>query len=126
MSAVVISILLLSITVGLGFSGFFGRFNILDSESKERSLALAEACGDTAIVNIAMDPDYDPDDDLVAVDSDFCTIISVSPFVGIEKTIKTQACVNKSTTNLEIKINKTFGVTSWKELANFSPNHPCS
>lgn len=130
MSAIVISILLLAITVGLGFSGFFGRFNILDSENKERSLALAEACADKAILNFVQNQTYNPVNECVEVGdvcpdgTNICTIVS-KIFSGSGTTFKTQACINESVTNLEVIIDNNFTVTSWQELPNFSPNNPC-
>lgn len=125
-SAIIISVLLLAITVALGFSGFFGRFNILDSESKERSSALAEACGDTAILNFAQDQSYNPSNQSVTVGSDHCKIVSLATAAN-QTTIKTQACINKSVTNLQVVIDSTaFTITSWDEVPNFSPNAPCS
>lgn len=114
-SAIIITILLLAITVSLGFSGFFTRFNILDSESKERSLALAEACIDKAMLNIAQNLLYNPINETVAIESDQCKIVSVTAS-GNQRTIKTQAVVNKSYTNLKIVINAdTFSIISWEE-----------
>ena len=115
MSAVVISVLLLTITLSLGLSGFFGRLNIVDSESKERSIALAEACVDTAILEIAKGTNYTGQ---VNVDSDSCTIVSIMPDTPSsgQTTIKTQAVVNKSYTNFEVIINsKNFSIISWEE-----------
>lgn len=123
-SAIVISVLLLAITVSLGFSGFFTVFNVLDSESKERAVSLAEACVDTAVLNIAKDESYNPSNQSIIVGSDHCRIISVAPS-GNNKIIKTQACVNKSVANLRVIIGNNFKIASWEELPNFSPNTPC-
>jgi len=121
MSAIVISILLLAITVSLGFSGYFTRFNILDSEDKERSVGLAEACGDTAILDLAQGTVPSTPSNITVNGSDHCTIIQ-----DTSSLIQTQACINKSTTNLQITVDSNFTVTSWEELSNFSPSHPCT
>lgn len=117
MSAAIISILLLTITVSLGLSGFFGRLNILDSESKERSSALAEACINTAILNLAQGSTITGS---VAVGGDNCNIISVQnniPSTG-QTTIQAQAVINKAYTNLKIIVdNNTFTAISWEECA---------
>ncbi len=119
-STIVISILLLAITVSLGFSSFLGRFDIVDSESKERSLALAEACVDKTTLNIAEGINYTG---TVSIGSDSCSIISVAantPSIG-KTTIKTQAIVNKSYTNLKVVIDSTdFSITSWNECPTLS------
>ncbi len=115
-SAIVIALLLLSLALGIGFSSIFGRLNILDSESKERSLALAQACVNIAILDLATGTTHaNP----VAVASATCKILSYNP------TIKTQACVNRSTTNLQVTVDENFAITSLQELPNFSPNIPC-
>ena len=115
MSAVVISILVLAITLSLGMSGFFGRFNVLDSEFKERTFALAEACGDVAILKLAQDASYNPSNEVVNVGSDSCTIVSLTTS-GSNKIIKTQAIINKAYTNLKITVNAfTFVVAAEDE-----------
>lgn len=119
MSAIIISALLLAITVSLGFNGLFGRLNIVDSESKERSSALAKACVDQEILNLAKEVPYT---NPVQVGSDQCTIVSVAadvPNVG-QTTIKTQAVINKSYTDLQVIIDSSnFSIISWQECATF-------
>jgi len=124
MSAIVISVLLLAITVALGLSGFFGRFNIIDSESKERSAALAEACVDQAILEITSGL-YRATSAMINIGlgaSDQCIILSSAkdfPTPG-RTLIKTQAIINQSYTNLHVIIdNATLDVVSWQEV----PNH---
>src|SRR5258708_32505996 len=79
-SAMVISILLLAITVSLGFCGFFTRFNILDSESKERSLALAEACGEMSILNLTQGLSTIGN---ITVGDDKCNIVSIQKDIPV-------------------------------------------
>lgn len=52
-SVIIISAILVLTAVTLSFSGFYARFNILDTESKERSNALADSCIDSARLAIA-------------------------------------------------------------------------
>ena len=52
-SVIIISFVLLLMTVTLNTSGLFGRFNIFDSENKERSANLAYACIESARLAIA-------------------------------------------------------------------------
>ena len=121
MSAIIISVLLLAITVSLGFSGFFVRLNIVDSESKERSSALAEACADQAILNFTQGSSVAVTDFLVGPDaSDKCNIISVTSN-GNQTTIKTQAYPNKAYTNLKVVIDSNdFSIISWDECTVLS------
>jgi hypothetical protein len=122
MSAIIISVLLLAITIALGFSEFFGRFNILDSESKERSSALAEACGDLAILGLSNNDLPTSYPAIIPLNSDQCAIISItenSPLNG-HTTIETQGVFNKSYTNVSIVVdNNDFTIISWSELPNF-------
>lgn len=123
MSTIVISVLLLAMAVSLGFAGFFGRFNVLDSESKERSLGLAEACADIAILNFAENISYggnetiylDPDNPL-----EKCTIFSLEDHPTENwKIIKTQASFNNSFTNIKVTVDKnSVDIISWEELTN--------
>lgn len=122
-SAIVISVLILAVTLTLGFTGFFGRFNILDAESKERSSALAEACADNAILKLSNDKDYVlvAADHTIAVGTDTCNIVSFSPNpprIG-SITIKTQAIVNKAYTNLIVVVDSSFNIVSWQEAPTF-------
>ncbi len=112
-SAIVISALLLCITVSLGLSGFFTRTNIFDSESKEHSLALAEACANKALLNLAQGSTYTGP---VAVDNDACTIVSIQASSG-NVTVKTQGVFNKAYTNLEAVANgSSLDIVSWREV----------
>lgn len=117
MSAIIISVLLLAITVSLGFAGFFTRFNILDSESKERSMALAEGCVDMAVLKLTQDPYYNPVNEVVTIGGQQCTIVSLAIF-GNQIIIRTQAVVNKAYTNLVVTVDDDFAIISWQELPN--------
>ena len=57
-SALIISAILLIALVASNLTGFYSRFNILDSELKERSNATADACADIALLQFALDPMY--------------------------------------------------------------------
>ena len=95
LSALVISALLLAITLSLGLSGFFVRLNVLDAESKERSVALAEACVSAAMLE-SVSGMYSANE-TVAVGQDTCKIVLSQkdyPVPG-QATIKTQASFNK-------------------------------
>ena len=119
-SSIIISALLLYITVSLGFSEFFGRLNIADAESKEISHNLAESCVNQAILNLAKEIVWTG---IFQIDSDQCTIASVetdSPQTG-QTTIKSQAAINKSYSNLKYVIdNSDFSVVFWTECANLN------
>ena len=112
-SAIIISALLVALTVSQRLSGFFTRANILDSESKEHSLALAKACANIALLQLAQGSTATG---AMPVGAEQCTIISVQPTVS-ETTIKTQGVFNKAYTNLEVVANSSsLDIVSWQEV----------
>ncbi len=71
-SVIIISFVLLLLTVSMNFAGFAGRFNIFDSESKERSNALANGCLEKARLAIATE-EYTPNVQVpVDIDGEDC------------------------------------------------------
>ncbi|MDE2399791.1 MAG: hypothetical protein KGL67_02160 [Patescibacteria group bacterium] len=112
MSAIIISVVLLLITTNLSLTGFYDRSNILDSELKDRSSALAEACVDTAILNMVQGTTYIGS---VNVGADTCTIQSVTG--SNQKTILIQAKYSNYYTNLKVVANTVDGsIVSWQEI----------
>ncbi len=121
-SAIIISVLLLGITLTVSMTGFFGRFNVLDSESKERSVALAEACVDMAVLNFT-DVVFGSSVNVTVSGSDQCKIIMFrnnTPVIG-KAFIKTQASTNKAFTNIKVQINTDdMTIDSWEECTTLS------
>ncbi len=116
-SVIVVSVLLLTITFSLSLSGYFSRFNILNTEFKKQSVALAEACGDIALLKLAQGVTIITPVS-VSVGADTCTIFPVQAAAG-QTTIKTQAKVQKIFTNLKIVVtDSTLAVVSWEEIPN--------
>lgn len=119
MSVIIISVVLLLIASTLSMTGFSGRLNILDSEYKERSLALAEACVDTALLRLAQDAIYAGGLPSVSVGTDSCDIRNFNPSLD-PIIIETKATFQKAVTNLRVKVAKTdLSVISWQEVPNF-------
>ena len=117
-SAIVISVALLLIVAALSFSSFYGRYNILDAELKERSLGIAEACGDHALLELTNDPSY-TGNATTTIGSDSCYIGPVV-VAGAQRTFKTRSMYKNYYSNLEISFDtSTFSVLSWKEIPNF-------
>src|SRR3989338_11328489 len=102
MAAIVISALLLALTFTVIFSGFFSRFNVLASESKEHSMALAEGCVDHAMLALSINPDYSPTNEVVKVGPEECVVESVEG-TGGDKIIKTSGEFSQSRTNLVVE-----------------------
>ena len=120
MTAIVFSFVLMITAATLSQTSFFSRAEILDAEYKERSSALAEACVDTALLKLAVDPSY-TGPETVSVGSDTCEIVSVT---GLD-TIRTRAEFPPGTnqaaaTNLEVQVDASnLSVISWNERASF-------
>lgn len=118
MSAIIISVILLGLTFTLSFRGFFGRFNILDSEFKERSLGLAEACAERALLRLATIPKYAGNETLT-IDGESCQIYPVkSNFPAINQyTIETKAVLGQTVSNIRIvAATSSFSIISWEEI----------
>ena len=114
-SAIVISVVLMAVTFALSFSGYFARFNILDSEYKERSVALAEACADTALLRLALNPGYAGNETLT-LGADSCFIRGIT-LAGGQFTIYTKAIFQKINTNLKIfAASSDLSIISWEEI----------
>ena len=109
MAAIVIMLLLILLSTTLSLTGFFARFDILNAEYKERSIALAEACGDSALINLANNPAYVPPagGDYVAVNNDKCEIVSISPPAGGQDR---RAALNRSTSSWSVSGPSAFAM----------------
>ncbi|OGI94361.1 hypothetical protein A3A03_03420 [Candidatus Nomurabacteria bacterium RIFCSPLOWO2_01_FULL_40_18] len=112
-SVVIISAILLLVAISLSNTSFYGRSNILDSELKEKSSALAEACVDVAILKLTDNSSYSPIDEFVNVGSEKCTIDSIS--VGNPKIIKVMADYQHYITKLEIEIDSDLSIIRFEE-----------
>ncbi len=111
-SAIIISVILLLVITNLSLTSFYDRFNILDTELKAKSTNLAEACADTALLNLTQGVTTTG---AVAVGSDTCTIQSIAGTT--QKTILIQANYKNYYTNLQIVANTSnASVVSWQEL----------
>lgn len=123
-AAILISISLLILTTAVSFEGFFSRYSILESNLKEQSVYLAEACMNTAILELSQDPDF-ADVGTIPVGTDQeCQIVSVT--VGTFPTyreIQTKAVSGEAVTNLFAEVDTDevphIEIRSWQEVANF-------
>lgn len=136
MSVILMGAILLGIMFTLGASVFYARFSVLDSEHKRISLALAEACANTAMLKIAQSASYVPgaggecvsvsDTCGVAGAMRTCRICDVAQSAGVY-TIRARAVYKGSYTTIEAKgtLGSTnFNVSSWTELGAYG-GPPC-
>ena len=116
MSAIIISVILLLIVTNLSLTGFYSRSDILDSELKERSSALAEACADTALLKLANNSSYTGLGTITVFGSDTCTIETIDPNTD-PIVVNTKGIFQQATTKLNIKVDKSdLSVVSWEEI----------
>jgi len=102
MSSIVISVILVAVVFSLSFGGFFTRFNLLDGYNKEASLALAQACGEIAVLKKVQDPFYSGNE-VFTIGSQTCSILPVEIYDNGERAeIKTTADIGGAITNLQI------------------------
>ena len=123
-SVLIISLVLLTLAVSVSLTGFYARSNILNSEIKEQSMALAESCVSKAVADVAIG---NPTTGVVQFgenpyNNDLpyeCTILSVTsdtPNTG-ETTIETQGIFYDSYTNLVVTIDSNDqNVLKWREV----------
>ncbi len=117
-TAIVLSLVLIVVTVTLNRSSFLTRSAILEAEYKEMSSALAEACADIALLKLAVSSTY-TNDEVIDVNENQCLIKPIldnSPISG-QKTIETRAIYKESVTNLRIVVNASdISVVLWSEV----------
>jgi hypothetical protein len=116
-SVIIISFVLILVATTLAFSGFFTRFNILDSESKSRSAYLAEACVESARLALAENKNF-AGNNTVHIDPDSCDY----SVIGSPTTIISHSAVNDANTYLRVVVsvnNSSIPIVSFEELANY-------
>ncbi len=110
MSAIVISVVLLIIVTTSSFTGFYGRFNILDTELKARSAATADACVSSALLKASQG---DTSATFLTLNSlDVCR--ATIPYAGAIRVQATSS--NSAVTNLIVTYDTTaYTTTSYLE-----------
>lgn len=120
MTAIILIAILLIVTITLNQTSFFTRGILLDSEYKERSSALAEACVDVARLKLANNILYKPINEIVPIGDRECVIRSITdhPTAG-QKIIETRATSSESVTNLKVTVEpqvEDIKIVSWEEI----------
>jgi hypothetical protein len=114
-SVIIIALVLMLVTTSLSFSGYYTRFNTLDKEFKEISVALADSCVEVARLRLAKDPLYSPSNEAVSLGDDTCHIVSVASWV-----IHTEGKHKDHSTYIEVEVEPvTLRIVSWREVASF-------
>ncbi len=117
-SSIIISAILLIILTTLSLGEFYTRYNILDSELKERSRDIADACVDETLLAIANNSAY-TGNETKTVNENTCFIDTVVTN-GSEKSFRIRAIYQNYFTSLKIIIDSsTLNVLSWEEIRSF-------
>jgi hypothetical protein len=121
MSAVIISLILTGMTFSLSGSGYFSRYNVLNSEYKRVSLGLAESCVNSALMKISQDYMYMPAamGDSVNVGTQNCLIKSVTygPEIAGRKAAYIAAQADYQGAFSNIKVSATIASTTYSNAS---------
>lgn len=116
-SAIIIAMLVMVIVFAVSMAGYFARSNILTSEFKDVSLALAEGCTEKALLKYAENTSYAGNKN-ITIGSRQCTILPIETS-GSNKIIKTKAIVESVTSNIKVTFDGTdMTIISWEELSS--------
>ena len=81
-------------------------------------MGLAEACAESALLELAKDINYVGNETLT-INSETCDILPIESLAG-QKIIKARSIVNSSTSNIKITADDTtLNVIAWEEVAGF-------
>ena len=114
-TAILISALLLGITLAQSRAAFYYRAQLLESEQKAQSRALAESCVHEAILRLTLDNSYAGNEE-IQIAQQRCTIRPIEPTPN-GLIIKTDSSVENASTDLTVEVTSTdFAIISWQEV----------
>jgi len=117
-SAIIVALVLIIVVVTLSLSSFFSSRNILDTQIKESGQALAESCGEVALLKLAQNSNYGGNE-TITIGNNQCTILPIETLSG-QKIIKTTSFLNQIKTNIRITAGSSdLSIISWEEIGNF-------
>ena len=132
MSVIIIGAMVTTMMFTLGTSSFFARFDVLGSENKTASAALAAGCIAAAELKLVQDTTYQPPAGGECVTlggtcggtdpQKVCKICQVI-VVGSERTIRARALYNGSYTNLAVTgtlESNDFTMSEWAEVPTYA------
>lgn len=124
-SAILISVSLLTLVVAVSFEGYFSRYSVLESEQKEMSDYLAESCFNRAVLELAQDEDFDESPAVeITIGESSCTIVDITNGTfPSNRVIQVQGVNGNAYTNYEIEIDldslPDTDIIAWTEVASF-------
>jgi len=114
-SAIVMTIILTLVSVTASHSSFFGRFDSLTLELKDRSYALAKGCLEHAKLKLAQEGSY-LGDEIIVVGADSCAIEPILVESG-NTVITSKATVENINTKLRLTVDSpTLRIVSLEEM----------
>lgn len=119
MSALIVSVVLVVLSVSISTAGLYARFDAADAEYKQRSSYLAESCIAAALVNIDQNAAYVPTagGETLFVGDDTCTLVSVITSGG-QVIIESKGTFRDAVTNLKVVVmSGSLHLVSWEELS---------
>jgi len=115
-SAVIIMALILIIAGIVSFSSYFNREGSLNAFIKERSLSLAEACADQALLKLAIDSGYAGDESVSLSEDEQCEIRPIES-AGFSRIITVSSSFQNIISNIKVEASvHPLYVISWKEI----------
>lgn len=119
-SVIIISFILILISTTLSFSNFSTRFNILDTESKNQSKLLAQACLESARLYLSINNTFSNDIVTINIDNYNCdySIQNTLPY----PTIISHSVINDAHTYFKTLVNKdniSIPIISFEELPTY-------
>lgn len=103
LAVIILCFILIALSITVNMSGFFTRFNILQSQEKLQSGALAESCINLAMSRLTQNASYNYSlPEVISLDDDECSIKSIASS-GVQKTIESLGQYIDTFTNLSVK-----------------------
>ena len=116
-SAIIIAMLVMAIVFAINLTGYFNRSNVLTSELKDVSLALAEGCAEKALLKYSENTLYAGNEN-ITIGGKQCSILPIETS-GNNKILKTKAIVQSSASNIKVTFDSMdMTIISWEELPN--------
>lgn len=120
MTALIVSVSLLILVLAVGFESYYTRFSIFESDLKEKSIYLAEACVQEAILELSKDSGFSGGGSAKNLASGQCIIDAVTVSGTNERLIEVTASSSEAFTHLEVEVDISsapdISITRWQEV----------
>ncbi|MDE1970768.1 MAG: hypothetical protein KGI50_04325 [Patescibacteria group bacterium] len=116
-SVIFVVLILSALVFSVNYGGYLVRMNVLRTTSKEESTALANACVEHALLNLALASSTYQGNQTVAVGSSTCQIFPIQSQSG-EKIITTKGVSGSNVTNMKVSVqfNPNLSLVAWEEI----------